>query len=333
MQIDQMERREFIALLGGAAVCPLAAHAQQPDRMRLIGVLMGAVENDPVRRPHLAAFRGALAKLGWTEASNLRIEVRWCADAVLCARHAADLVVLGPRVLLADSTLSLEALQQQTRTIPIVFVGVADPIGQGFVASLARPGSNITGFTVFDAPMAGKWLEMLTRITPPVGRVAMLFNPATTPYASLMLHAIEEAASSFAVAVQDAPVNSDAEVETMMAALARQKGGGVLVVPSVFIITHREAIIALAARHHLPAVYSYPFFAEAGGLMSYGVAPDDLHRRAADYVDRILKGAKPGDLPVQMPIKFYQVINLKTAKALGLTVAPSLVATADVVIE
>jgi putative tryptophan/tyrosine transport system substrate-binding protein len=271
--------------------------------------------------------------LGWTEASNLRIEVRWCADAVLCARHAADLVVLGPRVLLADSTLSLEALQQQTRTIPIVFVGVADPIGQGFVASLARPGSNITGFTVFDAPMAGKWLEMLTRITPPVGRVAMLFNPATTPYASLMLHAIEEAASSFAVAVQDAPVNSDAEVETMMAALARQKGGGVLVLPSVFIITHREAINALAARHHLPAVYSYPFFAEAGGLMSYGVAPDDLHRRAADYVDRILKGAKPGDLPVQMPIKFYQVINLKTAKALDITIAPSLLATADEVIE
>ena len=155
MQIDQLMRREFIAILGGAAVCPLAAHAQQPDRMRLIGVLMGAVENDPVRRPHLAAFRGALAKLGWTEASNLRIEVRWCADAVLCARYAADLVVLGPRVLLADSTLSLEALQQQTRTIPIVFVGVADPIGQGFVASLARPGGNITGFSVFDAPMAG----------------------------------------------------------------------------------------------------------------------------------------------------------------------------------
>jgi len=199
MQIVRLKRREVIALLGGAAAWPLAVRAQQPDGMRLIGVLMGGVENDPVWQSRLAAFRGALAKLGWTEASNLRIEVRWCADAVLCARYAADLVVLGPRVLLADSTLSLEPLQQQTRTTPIVFVGVADPIGQGFVASLARPGGNITGFSVFDAPMAGKWLEMLTRVTPPVERVAMLFNPATTPYASLMLHAIEEAASSFAV--------------------------------------------------------------------------------------------------------------------------------------
>jgi putative ABC transport system substrate-binding protein len=181
--------------------------------------------------------------------------------------------------------------------------------------------------------MAGKWLEMLTQITPPVERVAILFNPASAPYASLMLHAIEEAASSFAVAVQRAPVNSDGEVETMMAELARQKHGGVLVLPSVFVVTHREAIIALAARHHLPAVYSFSFITETGGLMSYGVDFDDLYRRAADYVDRILRGAKPGDLPVQMPIKFYQVINLKTAKALNITIAPSLLATADGVIE
>jgi putative tryptophan/tyrosine transport system substrate-binding protein len=333
MQINQLKRREFITLLGGAAVCPLAARAQQPDRMRLIGVLMGGVENDPVVRPQLATFRGALAKLGWTEASNLRIEVRWCADAVLCARYAADLVALGPKVLLAVSTPSLAALQQQTRTIPIVFAGVADPVGQGFVASLARPGGNITGFSVFEAPIAGKMLEMLTQITPPVERVAILFNPAATPYASLMLHAIEEAASSFAVAVQRAPVNSDGEFESMMAELARQERAGVLVLPSIFIITHREAIIALAARHHLPAVYSFAFFAEAGGLMSYGVDIGDLTRRAADYVDRILKGTNPGDLPVQMPIKFYQVINLKTAKALDITIAPSLLATADRVIE
>jgi putative tryptophan/tyrosine transport system substrate-binding protein len=331
MQIVQLKRREVIALLGGAAGWPLAARAQQPDGMRLIGVLMGGVENDPVTQ--LATFRGALAKLGWTEASNLRIEVRWCTDAVLCARHAAYLVALGPKALLAESTTALAALQQQTRTIPIVFVGVADPVGQGFVASLARPGGNITGFSVFDAPMAGKWLEMLTQITPPVERVAILFNPATAPYASLMLHAIEEAASSFAVAVQRAPVNSGGELETMMADLARQERGGVLVLPSLFMITHREAIIALAARHHLPAVYSFAFFAEAGGLMSYGVDLDDLERRAAHYVDRILKGSKPGDLPVQMPIKFHQVINLKTAKALDITIAPSLVATADGVIE
>jgi putative ABC transport system substrate-binding protein len=326
-----LKRRELIALIGGAAACPLAAHTQQPDRMRLIGVLTGGVENDPVTQ--LATFRGALAKLGRTEASNLRIEGRWCADAVLCARHAAYVVALGPRAFLAVSTTALAALQQQTRTIPIVFVGVADPVGQGFVASLAHPGGNITGFSVFDAPMAGKWLEMLTQITPPVERVAILFNPATAPYASLMLRAIEEAASSFAVAVPRAPVNSDGELKAMMAELARQERGGVLVLPSVFMITHREAIIALAARHHLPAVYSFAFFAEAGGLMSYGVDLDDLQRRAADYVDRILKGSKPGDLPVQMPIKFYQVINLKTAKALDITIAPSLLATADGVIE
>jgi putative tryptophan/tyrosine transport system substrate-binding protein len=214
-----------------------------------------------------------------------------------------------------------------------VFVTVADPIGQGFVASLARPGGNVTGFSVFDAPMAGKWLGMLTQITPPVTRVAMLFDPATTPYASLMLRTVEEAAPSFAVTVRGAPVNSDPEVEAMMAELARQARGGVLVLPSVFTATHRDAIIALAARYRLPAVYSYPFFAAAGGLMSYGVDLADLHRRAADYVDRILKGDNPSDLPVQLPIKFNLVINLKTAKALDITIAPSLLATADEVIE
>src|SRR5215469_2441756 len=270
MQIVQLKRREVIALLGGAAAWPLAVRAQQPDGMRLIGVLMGGMENDPVWQSRLAAFRGALAKLGWTEASNLRIEVRWCADPVLCVRYAADLVALGPKALLADSTPSLEALKQQTRTIPIVFVSVADPVGQGFVASLARPGGNITGFSVFDAPMAGKWLEMLTQITPPVARVAMLFNPATTPYANLMLRAMEEAAPSSAVTVRAAPVNSDSEVDAMMAALVREERGGVLVLTSIFTVTHRDAIIALAARHRLPAVYAFPFFAEAGGLMSYG---------------------------------------------------------------
>jgi len=234
---------------------------------------------------------------------------------------------------LADASPSVEALQRQTRTIPIVFVTVADPIGQGFVANLAHPGGNTTGFSVFDAPMAGKWLEMLTQITPPVTRVAMLFNPATTPYANLMFRAMEDAAPSFAVAVRAAPVNSESEVDAMMAALAREGRGGVLVLTSIFTVTHRDAIIALAARHRLPAVYAYSFFAEAGGLMSYGVDVADVHRRAADYVNRILKGDKPGDLPVQMPIKFNLVINLKTAKALDITVATSLLATADEVIE
>ncbi|HVI64732.1 MAG TPA: ABC transporter substrate-binding protein [Bradyrhizobium sp.] len=327
-------RRQFITLLGGAAVVgPLAARAQQAERVRRIGVLMGAVESDPARQSQLAAFRGALAKLGWREGSNLGIEVRWGGDPELCARYAAELVALGPEVILADASPSVEALQRQTRTIPIVFVTVADPIGQGFVANLAHPGGNTTGFSVFDAPMAGKWLEMLTQITPPVTRVAMLFNPATTPYANLMFRAMEDAAPSFAVAVRAAPVNSESEVDAMMAALAREGRGGVLVLTSIFTVTHRDAIIALAARHRLPAVYAYSFFAEAGGLMSYGVDVADVHRRAADYVNRILKGDKPGDLPVQMPIKFNLVINLKTAKALDITVATSLLATADEVIE
>jgi len=327
-------RRQFITLLGGAAVVgPLAARAQQAERVRRIGVLMGAVESDPARQSQLAAFRGALAKLGWREGSNLGIEIRWGGDPELCARYAAELVALGPEVILADASPSVEALQRQTRTIPIVFVTVADPIGQGFVANLAHPGGNTTGFSVFDAPMAGKWLEMLTQITPPVTRVAMLFNPATTPYANLMFRAMEDAAPSFAVAVRAAPVNSESEVDAMMAALAREGRGGVLVLTSIFTVTHRDAIIALAARHRLPAVYAYSFFAEAGGLMSYGVDVADVHRRAADYVNRILKGDKPGDLPVQMPIKFNLVINLKTAKALDITVATSLLATADEVIE
>jgi len=327
-------RRQFITLLGGAAVVgPLAARAQQAERVRRIGVLMGAVESDPARQSQLAAFRGALAKLGWREGSNLGIEVRWGGDPELCARYAAELVALGPEVILADASPSVEALQRQTRTIPIVFVTVADPIGQGFVANLAHPGGNTTGFSVFDAPMAGKWLEMLTQITPPVTRVAMLFNPATTPYANLMFRAMEDAAPSFAVAVRAAPVNSESEVDAMMAALAREGRGGVLVLTSIFTVTHRDAIIALAARHRLPAVYAYSFFAEAGGLMSYGVDVADVHRRAADYVNRILKGDKPSDLPVQMPIKFNLVINLKTAKALDITVATSLLATADEVIE
>ena len=330
-----MRRREFMTLLGGAAVAwPLAARAQQPDRMRLIGVLMGSVETDPTGQSRLTAFRTALMKLGWTEGSNLRIELRWAgADPALFARYAAELVALGPAVILADSTPSIEALRRQTRTIPIVFVFVADPIGQGFVASLAHPGGNITGFSAFDSPIAGKWLEMLTQITPPVARLAVLFNPATTPYASLMLPAIEAAAPSFAVAVRAVPVDSDSEIEAMMVELAREERGGVVVLPSVFTINHREAIITLTARHRLPAVYPFPVFTADGGLMSYGIDPDDLHRRSAAYVDRILKGDRPGDLPVQQPTKFNLVINLKTAKALGVTVPNTLLASADEVIE
>ncbi len=331
----RLRRRDFITLFGGgAAGWPLAARAQQHDRLRRLGVLEGNRANDPQAQANAAALVQGLAALNWKEGDNLRIDWRWGGgDPALFARYAAELVALGPEVLLADSTPSLEVLRRQTRTIPIVFVGVFDPIGQGFVASLARPGGNITGFGAFDSPMAGKWLEMLTQITPPVARVAVLFNPATTPYADLILHTIEDAASSFAVAVRAAPVDSVSEVEAMMAELAREERGGVLVLPTVFTVSHRDAIIALAARYRLPAVYSFRFFAADGGLMSYGSDLADLHRRSAAYVDRILKGDRPDDLPVQQPTKFDLVINLKTAKALGLSVPLTLQVAADAVIE
>jgi putative tryptophan/tyrosine transport system substrate-binding protein len=330
-----MRRREFIKVIGGAAAAwPLAAHGQQPGRMRRIGVLEGNRANDPQAQANAVALVQGLAALNWKEGDNLRIDWRWGGgDPALFASHAAELVALGPEVLLADSTLSLEVLRRQTRTIPIVFIGVFDPIGQGFVASLARPGGNITGFGAFDSPMAGKWLEMLTQITPPVARVAVLFNPATTPYAGLIIHTIEAVAPSFAVVVRAAPVDSSSEVEAMMAGVAREERGGVLVLPTTFTVSHRDAIIALAARHRLPAVYSFRFFAADGGLMSYGSNLADLHHRSAAYVDRILKGDRPGDLPVQQPTKFDLVINLKTAKALGIDVPDRLLATADEVIE
>jgi putative ABC transport system substrate-binding protein len=235
-------RREFVTLLGGAAATawPLTARAQQPNRMRLIGVQMGNAESDRAAQSRLATFRGALAKLGWTEGSNLRIELRWGGgDPALFARNAAELIALGPELLLAESTAALEALRQ-TRTIPIVFYGVIDPIGQGFVANLAHPGGNITGFSAFDSPMAGKWLEMLTQITPPVVRVSVLFDPATAPYAGLMLREIEQAASSLALVTRAAPCHDDAEVEAMMAELAHEERSGLLVLGSVFTVSHRD---------------------------------------------------------------------------------------------
>ena len=330
---ESVRRREFIAGVGAAATWPLTARAQQSDKMRLIGVLLGAVERDTAGQARLAAFRSALGKLGWTEGSNLRIEVRWSADPEVAARHAADLVVLGAEVLVGENSASLDALRRQTHTIPIVFVGVTDPIGQGLVASLSHPGGDITGFSIFDAPMAGKWLGMLTQITPPVARVAVLFDPATTLYADLMLRSCEEAARSLALAVRAERVNNDSEIETAMAGVARGERGGVLVLPSAFTLAHRDAIVGIAAQHRVPAVYGISLFATSGGLMAYSTDITDLLRRAADYVDRILKGAKPGDLPIQQPTKFDLVINLKAAKALGVTISPTLLSTADEVIE
>ncbi len=313
---------------------PWAAQAQQRDAMRRLGVLMGSVATDAQGQKNAAALVLGLGALGWKEGGNLRIDWRWAGgDRTLYERDAAELAALDPDVLLAPSSPAVEALRRQTSTTPIVFTDIADPVGLGFVASVARPGGNITGFSAYDPPMAGKWLQMLTQTTPPVAHVAVLYNPGTTPYAGVMLQAIEAAAPSLAVTVRAAPVHDEAEIVAAMAALAREARGGLLVLPEAFTVVHRAAIVALAARYRLPAVYPFGFFAAAGGLMSYGLDQSDLLRRAATYVDRIFKGAKPGDLPVQAPIKFETVFNLKTAKALGVTIAPSLLATADEVIE
>ncbi len=329
-----MRRRQFISLLGGVVVAyPLGARAQQSDQLRRIGVLMATFEGDPAGESRLATLRAELAKVGWTEGRNLRIDVRWGADAdaARLERYAADLVALGPDVLVSEATPPTAALRSQTRTIPIVFQGVADPEGQGLVASLAHPGGNVTGFTIFDAPVGGKWLEMLTQIKPPATHVTVLYN--LTPWSSTALKTIEQAASSLAVAVLAAPVSTDSEIDAAMARAAGEAHGGIVVFASPFTMTHRDAIVSLAAKHRLPAVYAARTFATAAGLMSYGVEPSDLVAPCADYVDRILKGAKPADLPVQQPTKFRLVINLKTAKTLGITIPDQLIALADEVIE
>jgi ABC-type uncharacterized transport system substrate-binding protein len=333
-----MRRREFIALLGGtAAIWPLSAHAQQRAASMLLGVLIGVADSDPVGQALLAAFRAALAKLGWTEGGNLRIELRWGAsNADRIRTLAKELVALRPDAIFVHSTPGTVAVVHETRTIPIVFVNVSDPIGGGIATSFAHPGGNATGFTNLDPAMGGKWVELLKQIAPRTVRVAVLFNPAIVPpqQSRFTLLAIEAAASSLAVEVSAAPVQSKDEIEGVIAAQAHNPGGGLIMVPDVYIATNRDLIIALAARYEVPAIYFLPFFAKAGGLISYGDDPFEQWRLAAGYIDRILKGAaKPADLPVQAPTKFQLVINLKTAKALGLTVPPKLLATADEVIE
>jgi putative ABC transport system substrate-binding protein len=333
--IRRATRRAVLAgIVATLAPGPLVAQAQQRERMRRIGVLMATLANDPDGRSRAAALLQGLGTLDWHEGGNLQIDWRWAGgDPALHERYAAELVALSPDMLLAHGSLPAAALRRQTSAIPIVFVNINDPVGQGFVESLAHPGTNITGFSLFDPPMAGRWLAMLTQITPPVAHVAVLFNPGTAPFAGLMMRAIEDAARSLAVTARAAPVKDDAEVEAMMAGLASEERGGLLVLSEAFTRVHRDAIVASAARHRLPSVYPYRLFAAAGGLMSYG--PDDIDpfRRSAAYVDRVLKGERPNDLPVQRPDKFELVINLTTAKALGITVAPSLLATANEVIE
>jgi putative ABC transport system substrate-binding protein len=330
-----MKRREFIALLSGAAAAwPLAARAQQGERMRRIGVLMSLAETDPEAQARVAAFRKGLQTLGWAEGRNVRIDIRWAAsDAALMQRFAKELIALQPDLILSHNTPTTASLLQQTRTIPIVFVIVSDPVGSGFVASFPRPGGNITGFTNIEPTMAGKWLELLKEIAPSVARVALLFNPATAPYAEYYLGPLKAAAASFAVEAIAEPVRDAPELESVVAAHAREPNSGLLVMPDSFMNVHSADIVSLAARHRLPAVYPFHFFAEGGGLLSYGNDLFDSFRRAAGYVDRILKGEKPADLPVQAPVKFNLVINLKTAKALGLEMPPDLLALADEVIE
>jgi putative ABC transport system substrate-binding protein len=335
MQFDQLNRREFITLLGGAAAWPLTARAQQPERKRRIGVLMGYAESDLDAQARLAAFRDGLQKLGWAEGRNIQIDTRWPipADLESMQRFAKELVTLQPDVILSHITPTTTALLQQTRTIPIVFATVADPVGSGFVASFSRPGGNVTGFTSIEPTMAGKWLELLKEIAPRVARVALLFNPVTAPYAEYFLNPLKAAALSFGVEAIAAPVRATSELESVVAAQAREPNSGLIVTPDSFTHVHRAEITSLAARYGLPAVYPFRQFSEVGGLLSYGNDEHDNFRRAAAYVDRILQGARPSELPVQAPIKFELVINLKTAKVLGLDVPFQLQERADELIE
>jgi ABC-type uncharacterized transport system substrate-binding protein len=330
-----MKRREFVALLGGATAWPLAVHAQQSERVRRIGVLMGYAESDSEAQAQIAAFRDGLQKLGWTEGRNTRIDTRWATpdDADSMQRFAKELVALQPDLILSHTTPTTTALLQQTRTVPIIFANVGDPVGSGFVASFPRPGGNVTGFNVSEPTMAGKLLELLKEIAPRVARVAMLFNPATATYSEYWLNPFKAAAASFAVEAIVAPVHDVSEIESVVAAQAREPNGGLIVMPDSFTIAHRVEITLLAARYRLPTVYPYRLFAKIGGLLSYGPDLTDNFRRAATYADRILKGDKPSELPVQAPVKFDLVINLKTAKALGLDVPPHLQQVADEVIE
>ena len=329
-----MQRREFITLLGGtAAAWPLAARAQQPNRMRRIGVLVGWAENDPDIQVQLAVFRQGLERLGWTEGRNVRIDYRFAAASPgQFQALAKELVALQPDVMVADTTPGAVALQRESRAIPIVFRGVSDPIGSGFIASLARPGGNLTGLLNFEASITGKWLQMLKEIAPRLARTALVANPKTTPY-DYFLRAAEVVAPSLAIELVPSRVDSAADIERAIESFVRVPNGGLVLLPDINNTLHRDLIIALAARHRLPAVYYNRVFVAAGGLMLY--APDrvDEFRQVASYVDRILRGEKPADLPVQAPVKYETVINLKTAKALGLTVPDLMIVRADEVIE
>ena len=329
-----MKRREFIARLGGAAAAwPLAARAQQSDRKLRIGVLIGYAEDDPETKARLAALRQGLQKRGWFEGRNIQIETRFAAGSA--DKHgplAKELVDAQPDVILAHTTPVVAALRRESRVIPIVFVNVSDPIGSGFIENLARPGGNSTGVLQYEAGVIGKWLAMLKEIAPRVERVALVANPKTTPY-DYFLRAAEAAAPSLAIKMVPSPIATAADIKNAIESFAGAPGGGLLVPPDGTTVLHRKPIIALAAEHKLPAVYAFHFFAAEGGLMSYGTDQADMFRLAAFYIDRVLRGDKPADLPVQAPIKFETTVNLRTAKALGLIVPSGLLVAADEVIE
>jgi putative tryptophan/tyrosine transport system substrate-binding protein len=332
---DSMRRREFITLLGGAAAAwPLTARAQQSDRMRRVGVLMAHLNDDPEYQARIVAFQQALALLGWTDGRNVQIDIRWATtNADEIRRHAAELVASAPDVILAATgTTTAGPLLQATRTVPIVFTIVVDPVGAGFVASLARPGGNATGFLLFEYGLSAKWLELLKQIAPGVTRVAVLRDP-TIASGIGQFGAIQSAAPSLGIEASPVNVRDVDDIERDLSAFARSLNGGVIVTSSPEATRHRDLIIALASRHRLPAVYAGRYFVTEGGLISYGPDYVDQYRRAAAYVDRILKGEKPADMPVQAPTKYELAINLKTAKSLGLAVPPSLLARADEVIE
>jgi putative ABC transport system substrate-binding protein len=329
-----IKRREFITLLGGAAAWPLAARAQQGNRVRHIGVLTPFDENDPEGKTYVSAFTQALAALGWTIGRNVRMDPRWGGGDVNRIRALAqELVGLKPDIILASSTLATAALQRETQTIPIVFASVADPVASGdIVPRLDRPGGNVTGFASLEASMGGKWLELLSEMAPGLKRAAIIFNPDTFA-ASAYMRSFETAAAALKVVPIPATVHSDLEIETAIRDLGREPGGGFVTLSDVFTLAHRAPIILAAARNNVPAVYAVSYAVREGGLLSYGVDRVDIFRRAATYVDRILRGEKPGDLPVQFPTKFEMVVNRKTATALGLAIPPSIMLRATEVIE
>jgi putative ABC transport system substrate-binding protein len=331
-----MRRREFlVTMCSAAAAWPKAAHAQSTERIRRIGLLLPFAESDAQAKTEVAAFRATLQQLGWTEGRNLQTELRWAGGTVKqIQNHAQELVALAPDVLVPRTTPATAALHQATRSIPIVFIGASDPVGSGFAASIARPEGNVTGFTNAEASLGGKWVEVLKEINPRISRIAVMFDPNTSPGRGLFyLQLVQNAAKSIALETLATPVHDAASIERAVEKFAAEPNGGLLIQPDVTMHTNRGLIISLAARHRLPAVYTFGFYVAEGGLASYGVDSVDLHRRAASYVDRILRGEKPGQLPVQGPIKFDLAINLKTAKALGLTLPPTLIGRADEVIE